>query len=103
MLQLIPAHLYHAQYSRVAVPSLGLGLWHITRIIGGHWLVRVEWRPAGWSVCLLIFPCTIRHCLPFYIALCLLCSVDIFIHCLCYVFFAFFMINNDLRSVMIIL
>ena len=26
----------------------------------GHWLVRMEWRPAGWSVCLplLIFPCT---------------------------------------------
>ena len=19
---------------------------------GGHWLVRMEWRPAGWSVCL---------------------------------------------------
>ena len=29
---------------------------------GGHWLVRTEWRPAGWSVCLplLIFPCTIK-------------------------------------------
>jgi len=28
---------------------------------GGHWLARMEWRPAGWSVCLplLIFPCTI--------------------------------------------
>jgi len=28
---------------------------------GGHWLVRMEWRPAGWSLCLplLIFPCTI--------------------------------------------
>ena len=28
----------------------------------GHWLVRMEWRPAGWSVCLplLISPCTIR-------------------------------------------
>ena len=27
---------------------------------GGHWLLRIEWRPAGWSVCLplLIFPCT---------------------------------------------
>jgi len=27
---------------------------------GGHWLVQMEWRPAGWSVCLplLIFPCT---------------------------------------------
>jgi len=26
---------------------------------GGHCLVRMEWRPAGWSVCLplLIFPC----------------------------------------------
>jgi len=29
---------------------------------GGHWLVRMEWHPAGWSVCLrlLIFPCTIK-------------------------------------------
>ena len=28
----------------------------------GHWLVRMEWRPAGWSVCLplLIFSCTIK-------------------------------------------
>jgi len=27
---------------------------------GGHWLVRMEWCPARWSVCLplLIFPCT---------------------------------------------
>jgi len=29
---------------------------------GGHWLVRMEWRPAGWLVCLtlFIFPCTIK-------------------------------------------
>ena len=29
---------------------------------GGHWLVRMEWRPAGWSVCLplLVCPCTIK-------------------------------------------
>jgi len=29
---------------------------------GGHWLVQMEWHPAGWSVCLplLIFPCTIK-------------------------------------------
>jgi len=29
---------------------------------GGHWLVQMGWRPAGWSVCLplLIFPCTIK-------------------------------------------
>ena len=29
---------------------------------GGHWLVRMKWCPAGWSVCLplLIFPCTIK-------------------------------------------
>ena len=29
---------------------------------GGHWLVRMEWHPAGWSVCLplLVFPCTIK-------------------------------------------
>jgi len=30
---------------------------------GGHWLVRMEWNTAGWSVCLplLIFPCTIKY------------------------------------------
>jgi len=29
---------------------------------GGHWLVQMEWCPAGWSVCLplLIFPCTMK-------------------------------------------
>jgi len=29
---------------------------------GEHWLVRMEWHPAGWSVCLplLVFPCTIK-------------------------------------------
>ena len=29
---------------------------------GGHWLVRMEWCPAGWSMCLplLIFPCIIK-------------------------------------------
>jgi len=29
---------------------------------GVHWLVRMEWRPVGWSVCLplLISPCTIK-------------------------------------------
>jgi len=31
---------------------------------GGHWLVWMEWHPAGWSVCvwlpLLIFPSTIK-------------------------------------------
>jgi len=29
---------------------------------GGHWFVRMEWRPARLSVCLplLIFPCTIK-------------------------------------------
>jgi len=29
---------------------------------GGHRLVRMDWRPAGWSLCLplLIFPCTIK-------------------------------------------
>jgi len=28
----------------------------------GHWLVQMEWCPAGWSMCLplLIFPCTIK-------------------------------------------
>jgi len=30
--------------------------------VGGHWLVRMELRPAGWSVCLplLISPCTMK-------------------------------------------
>jgi len=29
---------------------------------GRHWLVRMEWRTAGWSLCLplLIFPCAIK-------------------------------------------
>jgi len=29
---------------------------------GGHWLVRMEWHPDGWLVCLrlLNFPCTIK-------------------------------------------
>jgi len=29
---------------------------------GGHWLVHMEWRPAGRSMCLplLIFPCIIK-------------------------------------------
>jgi len=29
---------------------------------GGQWLVRMEWRPSAWSVCLplLISPCTIK-------------------------------------------
>ena len=29
---------------------------------GGHWLIQMEWRPAGWSMCLplLISPCTIK-------------------------------------------
>jgi len=33
---------------------------------GGHWLVWMEWRPAGWPVCLplLIFPCTIKSRSP---------------------------------------
>jgi len=29
---------------------------------GRHWLVRIEWHPAGWLVCLplLIFACSIK-------------------------------------------
>jgi len=29
---------------------------------GGHWLVRLEWCPVGWLVCLhlLMFPCTMK-------------------------------------------
>jgi len=41
------------------------GIWPVTKWGdggGGHWLVWMEWRPAGWSVCLplLMFPCTIK-------------------------------------------
>jgi len=34
----------------------------------GHWLVRMQWRPAGWSVflSLLIFPCTINSKVLFW-------------------------------------
>jgi len=28
---------------------------------GGHWLVRMEWRPAGWSVCLPPFNLPLHH------------------------------------------
>ena len=32
---------------------------------GGHWLVQMEWRQAGWLVCLplLMFPCTVSSLL----------------------------------------
>ena len=40
------------------------GIWPVKKWDGGggHWLVRMEWRPAGWSVCLplLISLCTIK-------------------------------------------
>jgi len=41
------------------------GIWPIKNMGdggGGHWLVRMQWRPSGWSVCLplLIFPRTIK-------------------------------------------
>ena len=41
------------------------GIWPVKKMGDGgcgHWLVRMEWRPAGWSLCLppLIFPCTIK-------------------------------------------
>jgi len=53
------------------MPLTALHCWHsntaehIHHILcnrGGHWLVRMEWHPAGWSVCLplLISPCTIK-------------------------------------------
>ena len=28
---------------------------------GGHWLVRMEWRPAGWSVCLPLINLPLHH------------------------------------------
>ena len=40
------------------------GLWKNGGVGGGHWLVRIEWRPGGWLVCLclllVIFPWTIK-------------------------------------------
>jgi len=35
---------------------------HMGDGVSGHWLVRMEWRPAGCSVCLplLISPCTMK-------------------------------------------
>jgi len=42
---------------------LGISHTWTTHTLGtGYWLVRMQWRPAGWSVCLplLIFPCTIK-------------------------------------------
>jgi len=41
------------------------GMWPVENMGdggGGHWLVRMQWRPAGWSVCLplIIFHCTIK-------------------------------------------
>ena len=69
------AHLQVALYFMFLVTSfsafsalmVGLqeGIWLVKNMGdggGGHWFVRMEWRPAGWSVCLplLIFPCTIK-------------------------------------------
>ena len=67
------AHCFIILYDWFVLPSV---LWHCWLVGrkgirsvkkwgdggGGHWLVRMEWRPAGWSVCLplLIFPCTIK-------------------------------------------
>jgi len=28
---------------------------------GGHWLVRMEWRPSGWSVCLPLVNLPLHH------------------------------------------
>jgi len=70
--RLVCRALLHAFYSIVRMPSV---LWHCwlggrkgIRPVknmgdgGGYWLVRMEWRPAGWSVCLpvLISSCTIK-------------------------------------------
>ena len=66
---------------------------------GGHWLVWMEWRPAGWLMCLplLIFPCTInsRSSLlapahpgsPGKMAVKLVCVCVCVILCLCYTFY----------------
>ena len=36
--------------------------WRMVDGGGGHCLVRMQWHPSGWSMCLplLIFPCTIK-------------------------------------------
>jgi len=50
----------------VSAVSVGdMNCLNITRDVSiyvGHWLVQMEWRPAGWSVCLplLISPCTVK-------------------------------------------
>jgi len=47
--------LVERQEGHLACKKMGVGG-------GGHWLVGMEWHPAGWLVCLpvLIFPCTIK-------------------------------------------
>jgi len=55
----------NATYSTIdAVPTILtiLHCWEMWDGTGGHWLVCMEWCPAGWSVCLplLIFPCTMK-------------------------------------------
>jgi len=56
-------------HSRMLMMSVSISSSWWTRICkkmgdggGGHWLLRMEWHPAGWSVCLplLIFPYTIK-------------------------------------------
>ena len=51
--------LSHTETSFLNAPCRLPGLmcpWFIVKNMGhgegGHWLVRMEWRPAGWSVCL---------------------------------------------------
>jgi len=55
-------------------------------------------------VCFALLLAAHKSLSPFYIVLCLLCSVDIFIaYAVSFFCFSIFMINNDLYSVMIIL
>jgi len=69
---LIPTRLRQKANARVQLQQMFLSsgdYWYLFSVTsqwgdggGGHWLVQMEWRPAGWSVCLplLIFPCTIK-------------------------------------------
>jgi len=53
---------YAVTYRKKAECKRLLKAHHFSTSGGGHWLDRMEWHAAGWSVCLplLIFRCTIK-------------------------------------------
>ena len=40
---------------------------------GVHWLVRIEWRPAGWSVCLCVCLCVCVTAISLWMSVCMTC------------------------------